>query len=89
MKIGDTVRSFDFDGRELEGSGACYVEGKLVGIDSTHFDCPRYVIHVKKRIFDGKRIEGDGNEFVYPPVNGTPTWLGGVCDGVVLVLEGG
>ena len=32
LKPGDRVRSFDFEGKDTEGSRACYMDGRLDGI---------------------------------------------------------
>jgi hypothetical protein len=94
MKIGDKVRSFDFAenfdgeifGRDLEGERAAYVEGKLVNIQ-VHprfgYDC--YEILVERDVFGGKESDRRVGEKVYPPVNGTSTMMGRVCDNVELV----
>jgi len=84
IKIGDMVRSFDFScNRSITGKDACFIEGVVVGVGSTRFaifnDCRRYTIEVTRRVFGGVAGGRDGG-VVYPPVNGTPTMLGDVCD---------
>lgn len=83
---GTRVRSFDFDGRDVEGERACFVEGTVVGFCEIG-GCTRYDIIVDRRVFAGEDRTREG-ERVFPPVNGTPKLFGGVCDGVV-ALEGG
>lgn len=83
---GTRVRSFDFDGRDVEGERACFVEGTVVGFCELE-GCTRYDILVDRRVFGGEDRTREG-ERVFPPVNGTPKLFGGVCDGVV-ALEGG
>lgn len=87
---GTKVRSFDFDSRDLEGERACYVEGFVVTILRTgesfavgegkvacFHDCDRYVIQSACRVWSGKREEPrEAEEWIFPPVNGTPTWDG-------------
>jgi len=83
IEIGDHVRSFDFERRDLDGEYACYMEGDVIEI--VHWQgCDRYRIRVTDRIVGGKNI-GVSDDFkeVLPPVNGTPTSLGRVCNGVV------
>jgi hypothetical protein len=75
---GQRVRSFDFDGRDLEGERACYVEGTVMGFDNIQ-GCDRYVIKVSKRVFGGEEVTPEDDTFI-PPVNGTPTWMGGVTN---------
>ena len=93
IEIGDTVRSHDFPDRLLEAADpsrpACYVEGVVEAITDpqTHprfTDCPRYVIRATARVFAGKILPRErwGGDCFYPPVNGTPTWLGRVTNGV-------
>ena len=80
IKIGDMVRSYDFPGDRDD----CYVEGKVTAIGKFEFpDCPRYEIATTRRVISGKEVEVTVEiSHVYPPVNGTPKLLGGVCDGV-------
>lgn len=92
------VRSFDFSredrGRDLTGKHACFVEGVLcsivpVGEDFAGFqvrDCPRFAIRVTHRVFSGEVQTGeDREEWVFPPVNGTKSWLGGVMNCVEVI----
>lgn len=85
IKVGDRVRSFDFPdsptGRTLEGPRAAYVEGEVVELRELE-GCPRYIVRVERRVFGGKETTNRIGELVHPPVNGTPSWLGDVCDGV-------
>lgn len=93
--VGDRVRSHDFDRlgptRSTEGEDACYIEGVVEAITDpkTHEyfkDCPRYAIRVSKRMFAGENRDGPGSnvgELIFPPVNGTPTWLDNITSGVV------
>lgn len=86
IKIGDRVRSFDFEDRDLCGPRACYVEGTVVGVGTfPEFpDCPRYKIAVEREVFGGEEHWDFevGAAFVYPPVNGTRRMMGGVTGGV-------
>jgi len=81
IKIGDTVKSFDFDMVD-----DCYIQGKVVGF--TEMDnCTHFVIHMDKMILKGKDItdyylEKTCNFKFYPPVNGIETWMGSVTCGV-------
>jgi hypothetical protein len=97
IKVGDKVRSFDFDNRDLTGDRAAYVTGTVVDIlepgetfyrtGAAFADCSRYVIRVVSRTRRGAAKHIADREYVYPPVNGTPTWIGRVTDGVVRVLD--
>ena len=81
IQIGTQVRSFDFHYmRDLEGPRSCYMEGKVVGFEEVR-GCQRYVIEVDRCISGGEE-QGDFPATIYPPVNGTPTWMGRVTDGV-------
>ena len=89
IEVGSKVRSFDFargdSGRDLAGERACYVEGVVEGFKEVE-GCERYVIRVDRKVFGGEEEDILGRfPHVYPPVNGTPTSLGGVCNGVELV----
>ena len=87
IKIGDTVRSFDFPetARETEGDNACFVEGVVEGIGKflDWQSCELYKIKCTRKIFGGKEREHE--EYYFAPVNGTSTWTGGVTNGVVKV----
>jgi hypothetical protein len=84
IDVGTFVRSFDFEFHDEEGPSACFVEGEVLGVERESFDCPRYVLRPTRRIFAGEEIEVP-DEFVFPPLNGTPTWLGGITCGVEVV----
>ena len=88
IQVGSKVRSFDFArgdrGRQLEGERACYIEGVVEGFKDLE-GCERYVIRVDRKVWAGEEVDNPYRGHVYPPVNGTPTSLGGVCDGVELV----
>ncbi len=64
IKIGDKVRSYDFEGRK-----DCYVEGVVCAIEPLE-GCDRYVITTVNRVFAGEPVYRSG-ELVYTPVNGT------------------
>ena len=85
IKIGDTVRSYDFEfGRDIN---PCYVEGEVMRMgkfELFHFDCDRYSIRVTKRVFDGEECELR-EDYVYPPVNGTETLFGNKTNGVEVI----
>jgi hypothetical protein len=85
VRVGDKVRSLDFSG-PIATRDDCYVEGVVEAIgDFPQFpDCARYRIRCTRRVFGGKEVVPEADLF-FPPVNGTPTLLGGVCDGVRLV----
>jgi hypothetical protein len=77
INVGDTVRSYDFDGRN-----DCYVEGTVVRMGDDIEGCPRYVIRVSKTVFKGEVLPLAAR-YVNPPLNGTPKLFGGFCCGVV------
>jgi hypothetical protein len=77
VQVGDFVRSHDFE----DWSSLCYVEGVVFGIDTENFPCARYMIRCTRRVWEGREIERE-RETVYPPVNGTKTWLGRTMQGV-------
>jgi hypothetical protein len=81
VKVGDTVRSYDFQER-LETARNCYVEGVVVGFQEVE-GCERYKIKTSYRAFGGEIVPHD--DFYYPPVNGTPSWLGGFTNNVEVV----
>jgi len=82
VAVGDWVRSFDFESRDMTGPRACYSEGRVVAI--VHWlDCDRYEIEVSRCVFGG--VDTPHAEHAFPPVNGTVATFGGVTDGVVRI----
>lgn len=90
IKIGDRVRSFDFDCRDITGERACYIEGCVEDIsDRLGYGFDQYHIRVERQIFGGVQLPRGQSlvgEVVYPPVNGTPRIPSGVT-GFVVVIE--
>lgn len=82
FRVGESVRSYDFPDSPLRK--LCYVEGTLeaIGVDGPE-GCKSYKIKVTKRVIQGVERAFDPGLVVYPPINGLPTWLGTVTDGVV------
>jgi hypothetical protein len=84
IHVGDEVRSFDFAHRR-----DCYVEGELIGY-VRYPDCRRYRIRVERDVWGGE-IQTVGKQgsrvglICEPPVNGTPTVLGGETAFVELI----
>lgn len=81
IKVGDKVRSQD-----TAGDFGMYVFGLVTAIlddEATleRFGCPRYRIQVISSWRDGQEREVR-EAAVFAPVNGTPSWLGGVTLGV-------
>ncbi len=81
IKVGDKVRSYDFvtDG---EANAGCYVEGKVVAIENN-----TYKILVNKRVFSNEEKEVTGEGYIYPPINGTMSFMGGETCGVQKIKE--
>ena len=89
IKIGDTVRSFDFpdSSKEAEGNNACFIQGEVEEIGRGFFpgqSCDCYKIKCTRKVFGGKEIERR-EEYYFAPVNGTPTWTDKKTHGVVKV----
>lgn len=82
IKIGDTVRSYDFPFHNTDETGerACFVEGEVTGFEKLE-GCERYVIQATRRVFGGEEGKPEAPTF-YPPVNGTQS-IFGVTNGVV------
>lgn len=90
IQVGDTVRSYDFPDDDREDAKGCYAEGVVEKIDHFAFDgreCLRYQIAVQRRFWQGKPDTSAGRATIYPPVNGSKSWLGKVYNGVVKVSE--
>jgi len=84
IKIGKKVRSFDFHYmRDLNGPRSCYMEGVVTRIEKVR-GCDRYIIEVDRCIVGGEE-KSDFPSEICPPVNGTPTTMGRVTDGVEVI----
>ena len=76
IRIGDRVRSHHFEfARERQNFITGHVRG-YCELDG----CLRYAIEAESETWAGEVKPMNAN--VYPPINGTRTWMGGVCDGV-------
>lgn len=82
-------------GLEMTGERVGYMEGVLTAIGEVeHEGCPRYSIEVESRV-SGRggdiRVEPLAEDSpwkrIIPPLNGTPTSMGGRTFGVVRVVE--
>ena len=80
IKVGDRVRSYDFKGQD-----GCYFVGTVTNIRK---DTEQYDIAVEYQVWMFEREASNYCASVHPPVNGTPSLLGGVHMGVQRVLEG-
>ena len=69
IEFGDKVKSFDF-----ESVDDCYYEGLVTGFGMVE-GCQRYTVRVSKKVWKGGEIDSPV-KFIYPPVNGTPSWDG-------------
>ena len=91
INVGDRVRSFDFAdgngrayGRDIHGERANYVEGVVVAKKELE-GCERLVIMVDRHVSAGEEIQALVGKQVFPPVNGTPKTIGGICVGVTQI----
>lgn len=85
IKIGDKVRSYNFDGRD-----DCYVEGVVEAIGpfagAEAWDCERLHVRVERMVWQGVEQGVEPGRMAYPPVNGTPT-VGGKTTNFVQKLD--
>ena len=86
VEVGSNVRSFDFHYmRDLEGRRSCYMEGEVTDIvEHPHFGYKCYEIQVNRVICGGEEND-EMPVTIYPPVNGTPTTMGRITDGVEVI----
>ena len=85
IKVGDRVKSYDFPDLltwDPERAEESFVEGVVHAITPVE-GCFRYGIAVDRRVLGGEDHWPGGQEWVYPPVNGVPTSMGGVTFAVV------
>ena len=78
IQVGDKVYSFDFPDQRTE----CYIVGVVVAFVDWQ-GCPRYKIHTERKFWAGEEVDvPEAQKIVLPPINGTPTTLGHMCDSV-------
>ena len=88
IKVGDRVRAFDYDCRDLTGSEACYTEGMVVDIiNEGNVQEGRYAIKVERDIWLGKDVKVRVGGKVFPPVNGRVIYPANVFMNRVTVLR--
>ena len=88
IKVGDRVRAFDYDCRDLTGSEACYIEGIVVDIvNEGNVQEGRYAIKVDRDIWLGKDVKVRVGGKVFPPVNGRVIYPANVFMNRVTVLR--
>ena len=87
VKVGDKVRSFDFDSHEVEGRDACYVEGVVESIEGHPMGGGGEYVKflITKKIFSGKERTGSVGEFNWVPQNGQETWTGKLTNHIVKI----
>ena len=72
IKIGDFVRSYDFQRSEKEVLDGCYMFGKVKDIGKFNgLNYNAYKISVIYIISENKKRRTNSIEYIYPPVNGT------------------
>ncbi len=96
VNVGDRVRSWDQPDCRT-GPHAHGIIGTVLAVSVRSvpmengqeytFDCPRYAIMVEKYFDENGETLVDKQHIVYPPMNGTPTWMGNICNGVELYNE--
>ena len=87
IKVGDKVRSFDFDCKELDTINSCFVEGIVESIEGHPMGGGGEYLKFKisRKVFGGKERTETLGEFNWVPQNGQETWLGKVTDNVVKI----
>ena len=96
IEVGTKVRSHDYafglkgrtspTGMDREGEMASYVEGVVAAIGQVAIEgCPRYTIRPFIRMTRGRAEDAEGSAPIHPPVNGTPSTMGGVTCGVEVI----
>lgn len=69
--IGDRVRAYDYDCRDLEGPDACFTEGIVLGFENEgDIENGRYVIMADRDVWAGKEMDVRVGTRIYPPANG-------------------
>ena len=71
IEIGDYVRVYDYDCRDLKGDNACFTEGLVIGFeDDGNVDRGRYVVMADRDMWGGKNQHVRVGTKVFPPANG-------------------
>lgn len=88
-KVGDNVRSHDFDERDITGPNACYVEGIVESIEPHPMGGGGNFVKFKisKKIFGGKEIERTVGEYNWVPQNGSYSIMGQTTNIVLIDPE--
>lgn len=92
LYVGQNVRSFSFPfrNRDVEGSEANFIEGKVIAIISgkeSPDTCTSFKIVPTRIVEDGVEREGRLVDFVYAPVNGLQNAFSGTSDGVEMLND--
>jgi len=87
VKVGDKVRSFDFDSHEVKGKDACYVEGVVESIEGHPMsgDGEYAKFKITKKIFGGEERTETLGEYSWAPQNGQQTWLGKLTNHLTII----
>lgn len=86
IQVGDRVKSLDFPGYgSLPPDESCYAIGTVRGFVE-QAGCWRYEIEVEEQVWHGRPDVFDAGQLICPPVNGTLTSMGRVCNGVTKII---
>jgi len=88
VRVGDRVRAFDYDCRDINGDNACYVEGVVVDFQNDgNVRNGRYIIQVDVDMWAGKKVRHRVGHKAFPPVNGRVIHPANVFMNRVIVLK--
>lgn len=87
IKVGDKVRSFDFQDRDANAFDACYVEGVVESIEGhPQGGGGEYLkFKITRKVFGGKELDVTIGDYNWVPQNGQETWTGKITDHVVKI----
>ena len=87
IKVGDKVRSFDFDCKEVDTINSCFVEGVVESIEGhPQGGGGEYLkFKISRKIFSGEEITQTIGDFNWVPQNGQKTWTGKLINNVVKI----
>jgi hypothetical protein len=87
IKVGDKVRSFDFDCKEVDTINSCFVEGIVESIEGHPMggggEFVKFII--TKKVFSGEETDRSVGEYNWVPQNGQKQWTGKLTNNVIKI----
>jgi hypothetical protein len=87
IKVGDKVRSFDFDCKEVDTINSCFVEGIVESIEGHPMGGGGEFIkfEITRKVFSGEETNRSVGEHNWVPQNGQKQWTGKLTNNVIKI----